>query len=104
MPSIIDPGRFDDVKPREPAASSVRVIPIAVEGRAPPPPQRNTSARNEEAVHPPWHNAPQKVIPIHLESTPVTKQPQHFDQQQQQAPWRAQAAANANQIASMMEE
>lgn len=89
MASVIDPGRFDDVKP----SSSVRVIPIAVEGRSTAPTPR--SARTEE-VHPPWHSTPQKVIPIHLEATPVRNTTE--------APWRTQAAANANQIASMMEE
>lgn len=92
MASVIDPGRFDDVKP------SVRVIPIAVEGRSPSTPAQR-SARTEE-VHPPWHSTPQKVIPIHLEATPV----RNTTTSTTEAPWRTQAAANANQIASMMEE
>ena len=80
-----------------PAQSSgnVRVIPIAVEGgrTLPTTPQRSQPAKEE--IHPPWHSVQSKVIPIHLESG---------GQQQQQAPWRTQAAANANQIASMMDE
>lgn len=112
--------------------NNVRLVPIMVEGGrtgaatavAPPTPQRSSSVR-DETVHPPWHNAPGKVIPIHMEivgpgvaatPSPSVQRQQQPDtqqcyqqlpqqqQQQQQAPWRTQAAANANQIASMMEE
>lgn len=127
---VIPVDREENVKPFQTAASAsgnVRVVPIAVEGghaggtatRAPPTPQRSVSSVKDETVHPPWHNAQGKVIPIYLESsgsgvntsmTPVTVQRQpdaqqsYQPQQQQQAPWRTQAAANANQIASMMDE
>lgn len=103
----------------KPTSGNVRVIPISVEGG--PTPQRNIV--KEEAVHPPWHTAQTKVIPIHLESAgntantaqkPKDSHPYHQQQhpqqhqqpaqQHQQTPWRTQAAANANQIASMMEE
>lgn len=95
---------------REEAKPNVHMIPIAVEGSrtvAPSSPQRNFK---DEVVHPPWHNVQGKVIPIHLEgagpvAAPVQRQQEPYQQQQQQqAPWRTQAAANANQIASMMEE
>jgi hypothetical protein len=112
--------------------NNARLVPIMVEGGrpgaatavAPPTPQRSSSVR-DETVHPPWHNAPEKVIPIYMMEmvgpgvcvTPSSSvqrqqqpdyqqlpQQQQQQQQQQQAPWRTQAAANANQIASMMEE
>lgn len=127
---VIPVEREENIKPLQTVASTsgnVRVVPIAVEGahagatatRAPPTLQKSVSSVKDETVHPPWHNAQGKVIPIYMESagpgvttsmTPVTVQRQPDAQQnyqpqpQQQAPWRTQAAANANQIASMMEE
>lgn len=107
------------------SSGNVRLVPIMVEGGrtgatqvvAPPTPQRNSSIK-DEAVHPPWYNAPGKVIPIHMESSGLgatitpsfpprqseTQQSYQHLPQQQQAPWRMQATSNANQIASMMEE
>ena len=111
-------------------SGSVRVIPITVEGRAPvqqqQQPIRSSLAAAKEEVQPPWLNS--KIIPIHLETavngnqnhrpastnnsypvaTPTPRQQQQQVQQptvvEQHPPWRTQAAANANQIASMMEE
>lgn len=130
---VIPVEREENIKPVQNLGSSsgnVRLVPIMVEGgrtgttamAAPPIPQRNSSVK-DEAVHPPWYNSPGKVIPIYMESIGpgatttqsfTQRQPpeatstqqcyQQLTQQQQQAPWRMQAVANANQIASMMEE
>lgn len=92
-----------------------------------------TQNREEIAVQPPWLNCMDKIIPIHLETVPTSavhhqsrpapspvatysasnppptpSNPMATRQQStivdQHPPWRTQAAANANQIASMMEE
>lgn len=105
------PERIIPIQREESKMSSgqVRMIPIAVEGatRTASTPQRSASTVKDDP--PPWHQS--KVIPIHLESAgaAISSAPAHQRQhdsfqQQQQAPWRTQAAANANQIASMMEE
>ena len=127
------PVEREDNKPATPSGN-VRMIPIMVEGgrtsavAAPTSTPQRAVAKEETSQSPPWLNAQSKVIPIHLESagpgisatTPLGQRQQEAhirhhqerqqqlqqqqQQQQQQAPWRTQAAANANQIASMMEE
>lgn len=98
------------------SGNNVRVIPIAIEGRpstiAPSRGSNVSAARDESSSSMlSWQdnqgNKPvAKIIPIHLESGPpsasVNVRPQNPPEQA--APWRTQAANNANQIAAMMEE
>lgn len=99
-------------QPAQSAPSNVRVIPIAVEGRPSPPAAKKEESKKEEVkkeeVQLPWLTTPGKIVPIHLEgctpAAPVQQRPAPVQQHQEQPPWRTQAAANANQIAAMMEE
>ena len=111
---VIQVTREEDKPAPQPAPSNVRMIPIAVEGRPTPPPAKKEELKKEEVkkeeVQLPWLTAPGKVVPIHLEgcspAAPVQQRPAPVQEQQhhEQPPWRTQAAANANQIAAMMEE